>query len=552
VVNTAAGEKTVTIIAAITPNLPFISSPGNVAVDENVAAAVQAEVNAASGSDVIIFVSHLQGVAEDIELIGNVTGIDLAIAGGGDDLLANEGDLLLPGDSSSAGNTYPIYAADSSGKMIPIVTTTGEYRYLGNLVVDFDADNELIGIGGRPIPVADIATGWPDAVRPDPEVMEQVTDPVAAYLEALSENVIADNDVALDGRRNSVRGFETALGNLVSDSMLWAAQSNAAAFGIEEADIALVGGGGLRNNTILNEAGAADAPFTELDTFDIAPFANFVSVVHDITPSQLKDQLETTLSRTVARDGAIVPSGGGTGRFAQVAGFSVVYDPSRQAQILDGQGNEIIPGDRVISAILDDGTVLIENGEPVDGAPSVDIAVTSFHAGGGDQWFWFLDEIPYTTVGLTYQQALANFVQEPTAEGGLGGEITVADYGTVGERIVITGDALVFEWDPFEINGWRISSWLGAVWTGSGEGSSGWYFLPGFGWSFLSETVTSPNAVWFVNEKHGWFFTSKPFYPYVWSGTTSAWYFVDFRTPNPDGILIYRLSDGAIVDSLKE
>lgn len=551
-VDTAAGEKKVTVIGATTPNLPFISSPGNVVVNDAVAAAVQAEVDAAGESDVVIFVSHLQGVDEDVELISELSGVDLAIAGGGDDLLANEGDLLLPGDTSASESTYPIFASDKDGNQVPIVTTTGEYRYLGSLIVDFDNDNEIIGIGGRPIPVADISTGWPDAVRPDEEIAEGVTGPIATYLEALSENVIADNDVALDGRRNSVRGFETSLGNLVSDSMLWAAQMNAAQFGIEEADIALVGGGGLRNNTILNETGVADAPFTELDTFDIAPFANFVSVIQGITPAQLKDQLETTLSKTVARDGAIVPSGSGTGRFAQVAGFSLVYDPSRQAQILDGSGNEIIAGDRVISATLDDGTVLIENGEPVEDAPSVDIAVTSFHAGGGDQWFWFLEEIPFTTVGLTYQQALANYVQAPVSEGGLEGEITAADYGTAGERIAITGDTLIFEWDPFEVDGWRISGWLGAVWTGSGVSSDNWYFLPAFGWSYLSETVNTPNAVWFVNEQHAWFFTSKPFYPYVWSGTTSEWYFVDFQNPNPAGILIYRLSDGAIVDSLKD
>ncbi len=61
--------------------------------------AVQAEAESlgAQGVDKIILVSHLQDVAEEIELVASLSGVDVVIAGGGDDLLRNEGDTCQPG-----------------------------------------------------------------------------------------------------------------------------------------------------------------------------------------------------------------------------------------------------------------------------------------------------------------------------------------------------------------------------------------------------------------------------------------------------------------------
>jgi len=57
-------------------------------------------------------------------------------AGGGDELLANEDDLLVPGDTLSVDPVtgeplrYPIYERDKTGRRIPIVTTAGDYKYV--------------------------------------------------------------------------------------------------------------------------------------------------------------------------------------------------------------------------------------------------------------------------------------------------------------------------------------------------------------------------------------------------------------------------------------
>jgi 2',3'-cyclic-nucleotide 2'-phosphodiesterase (5'-nucleotidase family) len=92
------GER-IGIVGATTPMLRFISSPRNVGIDADVAGAVNEEVDAleARGVNKIILISHLQSIEEDLALAPLLSGVDVMIAGGGDELLANPGDLAGAG-----------------------------------------------------------------------------------------------------------------------------------------------------------------------------------------------------------------------------------------------------------------------------------------------------------------------------------------------------------------------------------------------------------------------------------------------------------------------
>ncbi len=116
---------------------------------------------------------------------------------------------------------------------------------------------------------------------------------------------------------------------------------------------------------------------------------------------------------------------GGTGRFAQVAGFTFEYSASGTAQLLDADGNVTVAGTRVLEATLDDGTPIVLGGVVVEG-PSIDIAIVDFLARGGDQYPF--RGAPFTAIGVSYQQALSNYIQGP-----LGGLISAADYPEGGE-----------------------------------------------------------------------------------------------------------------------
>ncbi len=405
------------IIGATTPNLDFISSPRNVVVSDDVAGAVQAEIDAltAQGVNKIILISHLQGIDEDLALAEQLSGIDVMIAGGGDELLANNGSRLVRGDGDEVFATYPIMATSADGTDVPVVTTTGQYAYVGRLVVTFDDQGSLQSISDEsgPVRVAqrqNAAINFTDAVDADPMVFAEVITPVQTSVDALEANILATTEVALNGVRGNVRSRETNQGNLIADAMLWQARERAASFGAAQPDVAIQNGGGIRNDSVI----PAGSNLSELTTFQILPFGNFLSVVEDIPAAQFKEIMENAVSR--------VQGGGGTGRFAQIAGFTIAYNPAGTAQQLDDDGNVSTPGNRIIAITLDDGTQIVSRGNVVGGAPDVNIAIGNFLARGGDQYPF--RGAPFTQLGVTDQQTLANYIS--TALGGVVSVVAVS------------------------------------------------------------------------------------------------------------------------------
>ncbi|HSF86064.1 MAG TPA: bifunctional metallophosphatase/5'-nucleotidase [Acidimicrobiia bacterium] len=410
---TTAGER-IGIVGAVTPDLTFISSPRDTIINSNIAELVQAQVDRmeARGIDKIIFISHLQDVDEDVALAAELTGVDVMIAGGGDEVLANDDDLLVPGDEIFG--PYPVLATGADGATIPVVTTAGDYKYLGRLDVTFDHHGNAIGWDGGPIRIA--GGDNPDAVGSNSILQRLVVEPVEDFLEALASNVIATSEVALEGRRDpGIRTEETNLGNLMADSLLYQANLLAADFGVPEADVALQNGGGIRNNTEI-----PPGDITELNTFEIAPFANFVTIIPDIPREQFKLILENAY-----RD---APES--NGRFAQVSGFTVEYDPNGTPSEIDPDtGDIIVEGSKVVNVTLDDGTEIVVGGV-VQAGDDIVVATIDFLARGGDQ-YPFMDA-PFTSVGASYQQALFDYIVD-----GLGGLISAADYPEGGEGRIV-------------------------------------------------------------------------------------------------------------------
>ena len=107
------------------------------------------------------------------------------------------------------------------------------------------------------------------------------------------------------------------------------------------------------------------------------------------------------------------------------------WSASGQPLILDNtpELNVVQEGKRVINVTLTDGTKIVENGVVVPGAP-ITLATNDFSIKGGDQYPF--RGMSFTTLGVSYQQALANFIED-----GLGGAITAADYPVGGEGRIV-------------------------------------------------------------------------------------------------------------------
>jgi 5'-nucleotidase len=325
------------------------------------------------------------------------------IAGGGSELLANPDDLLQPADQATGpSRPYPVVVKDADGEDLPIVTTSGDYLYVGRLIAGFDADGELVRVDDDSGPVRVIGGDAPDAAAPDRVLQRRVVEPVQAAVDALAANVIATTEVRLSGiREGGIRTQETNLGDLVADALLFEGRRAAAELGVAEPVVALQNGGGIRNNDVFPADLASG--FTELDTFRVLPFSNFVAIVPDVSRETLKALLENAVSRVELVDG----------RFAQVAGLRFTWNAAAA------------PGSRVTEVVLDSGEAIVSGGAVVPG-PAISVATIDFLVNGGDEYPFGAPPFERSTV--TYQQALLNYVVAPVADGGLGGAITAADY----------------------------------------------------------------------------------------------------------------------------
>jgi 5'-nucleotidase len=156
----------------------------------------------------------------------------------------------------------------------------------------------------------------------------------------------------------------------------------------------------------------------------MVPFPNFLTVVENIPRDQFKEIVENAVACTQSADFVVNPNCG-SGRFAQISGFSFLWSASGTGQILDLDGNVLVPGTRVQEVTLEGGTAIVVGGAVVPG-PDLTIATIDFLAKGGDQYPY--RGAPFTLLGATYQQALSDYI-----EVGLGGVITAADYPWGGE-----------------------------------------------------------------------------------------------------------------------
>ncbi len=444
---TTTGGKKIGIIGATTPLLPSISSPGAVNLidfsaanteQQNLlalASLVQAEVNRlrnSEGVNTVILMSHLQNAANEISIVvPALSGVDLVVSGGGHELMADPDDLIIGTAVSGIAptyNTHPVFATSLDGKQIPVLTGHFGNRYVGevNLTIN-DETGALTSVDSTRMIRVTGATADADRVTGNAAINAQVVAPVNNYIAALNAQIIGTTATRLNGARTSactptpctfpagIRNAETNLGNLVADAMRFAGN----------ADVAIQNSGGIRTSI------ASVGNVSIGDTFNVLPFTNLVKRAPVMNATQLKDLLEHSVATTN-------PFGLENGRFAQVSGMKVTYNSTNTPRNSAAVAASVGTGNRVQRVVLDDGTVLVDGGVVVNTTRTFSFATIDFTANGGDGYPFALNNVvfensPFT---ITYQEALANFIQTPKAAGGLGridaadgDEITVNAYG---------------------------------------------------------------------------------------------------------------------------
>jgi 5'-nucleotidase len=452
------------VVSAVTWSLRTISSPGSVNLTTNdlksTAKAVQSQIDSLQrmGINKIILVSHLQAASNDRELVALLKGVDIAVAGGGDELLQNpvldNSVELIPGESAPVGE-YPMMLGDKDGNEVPLVTTSGNYKYLGRADLNFDEKGNLEAVNPftsyprRVVPVSTIATaaGVSDAVTPKARITKSVDTPLNECLSGFTAPIAASNTVFNTDRGSAtvlgVRTAETNGGNLVADAFVYSYNQRYEKAGLPKPSTAtpLVGiqnGGGIRQNpAIVLPVTGKIGEITRGNTFDLLPFGNTLVAVTNVTPTAMKEIFERSCS--------VSTSGGG--QFLQISGMKVVCLRSGTAQVVSTPASGAIVGSittegtRVKSITLTDGREIVKDGAVVAGAPSVTMVTNNFTADGGDN-YPALAALKKSAFGIDYEFALYEYLRSFPA--GTAGLQTIPD--TDARYKALTGEGR-FTWE---------------------------------------------------------------------------------------------------------
>jgi 5'-nucleotidase / UDP-sugar diphosphatase len=305
-----AGLK-IALIPVAQDTTPEVSSSGDLkflpTVETGIAAA---EAARADGADLVVGVVQTN-MANDRALIAS-----------------KAFDVILSGDDHSYGTSYDGITA--------YVETSIDGRYISplDLIVDIGEEDGQRTIAWTPMfRFIDTAS-----VTPDPESQAMVD----AFQTKLDESLnveIGTTQGPLDSRRNVVRREESSMGNLIADAIRDATG----------ADIAIANGGGIRADRTYD----AGTTLTRRDILTELPFGN-ATVLTELPGSQVLAALENGFSQVEE----------GAGRFPQLSGATVVYDPTAPA------------GSRVVSVMV--------GGAELDPDTVYKVAANDFILAGGD------------------------------------------------------------------------------------------------------------------------------------------------------------------------
>ena len=317
----------IAVVGAVTAETTRISSPGprlRFGAEAAAVAAAAAEARSA-GARAVIALTHV-GFAQDRAIAAAVPGLAAVVGGHSHTLLSNS--------DPAAVARYPQPVTGPDGRAVPVVQAGANNRFLGRLDLDLDGEGRVVEARGDALPLR--------FADPRDPAIESLVAELAAPLAALRARVIGIAAAPLSNE--TCRRDECALGNFVAEAMLEAARPAGA-------EVALQNGGGLR-------AGFPAGEITWGDLLTVLPFSNTLATLK-LTGADLVAALENGFSAVES----------GAGRFPQVAGLRVVWDPSAPL------GRRVV----AVSVVGRDGTA-----RPLEEGRLYGVVTNNFLRQGGD------------------------------------------------------------------------------------------------------------------------------------------------------------------------
>nr|XP_054933075.1 snake venom 5'-nucleotidase-like isoform X1 [Dermacentor andersoni] len=300
-------DTRVGIIGAVTEDTRFLSNPGPVKFHD-VAKSIQKEARVLKnmGVKIIIAITHI-GYLKDIELMRNVTDVDLVIGGHTNTFLYNGNDH--PPENVPVG-PYPVAVKRSDGTTGLVAQAFWFGKFLGFLRVTFDDNGRVKSWSGNPILIN-------SSIPEDPHIL-RVIEPHRETVYRAMRVRVGSSRVSLEHAEDVCRLRECNLGNLVADSYFnYYANKKPRSGNIwSNVNAAIVNGGSLRAPV------PRTASVTMGDILSALPFGQTI-VVATMNGKSLKKMMEYSMSTYNVSSPA--------GSFLQVSGMKVVFDMTRPA-----------------------------------------------------------------------------------------------------------------------------------------------------------------------------------------------------------------------------
>lgn len=224
--------------------------------------------------------------------------------------------------------------------------------------------------------------------------VKAAADKIISDINAEYGKVFARTDVELNGAKEpGNRTEETNLGDLITDSMLWAIRKDAELTVPAENVVAITNGGGIR-------AWIHKGDISKLDVNTVLPFGNTVAVVY-VTGAELLEALEASTF-------ALPDSLGG---FPQIAGMNISIDATKKydpqtTPYPSGSGKATYYGPASINRV----TINSVNGKAFDPNKTYAVVTNNFCAAGGDTYYAFAAASSQFDTGLPLDEVLMDYI----------------------------------------------------------------------------------------------------------------------------------------------
>ncbi|HTX71387.1 MAG TPA: 5'-nucleotidase C-terminal domain-containing protein [Rectinemataceae bacterium] len=392
------GGRKIGFVGATTTDTPSISSPGPTIrfLDPAVPLQKAIDILHRKGVSAVILISHL-GYAEDLDLVGKLTGLSAVVGGHSHTLLGDWKAVGLGGMGP-----YPTVVKDKSGAAVPVVQSWEWAKIVGDITLDFDKSGHVISWKTKPVAV--VGDSWfrvYDLPNPagelkrvqfvksaaglevdiyDGKSYQPASDELRTFYQAdfdkLSAALAAQPALALSGGdpkaatlaagyaagvkqlqtqvatqagEDMKRGLNTGPGPIIADSMRLKTGTQ----------IAITNAGGVRTDVL-------QGPLTVAQVYEIIPFGDTL-VTMKLTGAQVVSTFEDAVDFGLANYGSSFPQN----PLTYVSGVTFTVSPSQ------AKGSRVTN----VQVLQADGSY-----KPLDPSATYFVCVNNFIAAGGDKY----------------------------------------------------------------------------------------------------------------------------------------------------------------------